>query len=186
MDVNFANMINRMIRAATLQADVFEEVEHDPTLDQEALMAVVTVALINGILGFFGTLIFGEGFIGAVSTLLFGVIGAVVTYLLYAYLAFYVGTNFFGGTADFGELRRVLGYAYAPNIVGSIPCIGWIIALIWTFVAGVVAIRQALDVDNTNAILTAVISIVIAFFVVLIVGSVLGIGGFAFGTLLGG
>lgn len=186
MDVDFAGMFNRMIRAATLQADVFEEVEHDPTKDQEALVAVLTVALINGILGFLGTLVFGDGFIAAVSSLVFGVIGAVVIYLLYAYLAFYIGTRLFGGTADFGELRRVLGYAYAPNVVGSIPCVGWVVAPIWVFVAGTVAIRQALDVDTTNAVLTALISVAIAFVLILVIGGALGVTGAAFGTFLGG
>lgn len=183
MNVDFAGMINRMIRAATLQASVFDEVEHDPTKDQEALVAVITVAVINGVLGFLGQLVVGEAFFAATSSLIFGVVGAVLTYLLYAYIAFYVGTNFFEGTADFGELRRVLGYAYAPNIVGSIPCIGWIIAPIWMAAAGVVAIRQALDVDTTNALLTAVISIIVAFFLIFIVGAALGITSFAFSSI---
>jgi hypothetical protein len=180
--MDFGGMVNRMIRAATLQVDVFEEVEHDPTKDQEALVAVVTVAVINGILGFLGSLVFRQGASAALLTLVFGIIGAVVIYLLYAYLAFFIGTRLFGGTADFGELRRVLGYAYAPNIFGSIPCLGWVIAPIWVFVAGVVAIRQALDVDTANALLTSLIAVAVAFAIVLIIGAVFGVTGAALGA----
>lgn len=180
--MDFGGMIGRMIRAAMLQPDVFEEVEHDPTKDQEALMAVVTVAVINGILGLIGGLVFSQNTGSALFTLIFSIIGAIVIYLLFAYLAFFIGTRLFGGTADFGELRRVLGYAYGPQIFGSIPCIGWVIAPIWVFVAGVIAIRQALDVDTANAVLTSLVAVAVAFAVVLVIGAALGVTSYALGA----
>lgn len=173
--LDFGGMIQRMIRAAMLDAQVFEEVEHDPTKDQEALMAVLFVALVNGILSFPISLIFGHGFVNSVFSLVFGVVWTVIGYYLYAYLAFYIGTSLFQGQADFGELRRVLGYAYAPAILSWIPCLGFLVAAVWSFVAGVIAIRQALDVDTTKALLTALISIAVIFIVGALLGSILGL-----------
>ncbi len=175
-EVDFAGMVNRMIRAAMLDAQVFEEVEHDPSKDQEALMAVLVVAMVNGVLAFPISLMRGHSFATAVTSLVFGIVWTVIGYYIYAYLAFYIGTSLFQGQADFGELRRVLGYAYAPTIFNWIPCIGPIVAAVWSFVVGVVAIRQALDVDTTKALLTALISIAVIFVLAMILGGILGAG----------
>ncbi len=183
MNVDFAGMVQRMIRAAMLDVQLFEEVEHDPSKDQEALMAVITVAVVNAILMFPMNLLFGKGFVASVTAFVFGLIWTVIGYYIYAYLAFFVGTNLFQGTADFGELKRVLGYAYAPAIFSWIPCIGPIVAGIWMIVTGVVAIRQALDVDTTKAVLTAIISIVIMLIIYAILGSILGLGAIGMGAL---
>ena len=79
-----------------------------------------------------------------------------------------MGTSLFGGEADLGEMLRVIGFAYAPQFLGIIPCIGWLIGAIWTLIAGFIAVRQGLDLDNTKAFLTIVIG-----FVVYIVGAVI-------------
>ncbi len=175
--IDFAGMINRMIRAAMLDVQLYEEVEHDETKTQEALMVVLLIALVNGVLSFPLNLFLGRGFLGSTFALVYGVLWTIVGYFLYAYLAYYIGTTLFGGTADFGELRRVLGYAYTPSIVAWFPCVGFIVAAIWTFAAGVIAIRQALDVDTTKAVLTALISVAIIFIIGMVVGSIIGVGG---------
>ncbi len=174
--VDVGGMINRMIRAAMLDAQLYEEVEHDETKTQEALLVVLLVAVVNGVLSLPMNLILGRGFLTSLFGLVFGLVWTVIAYFIYAYLAFFIGTSLFGGTADFGELRRVLGYAYTPSIVTWIPCVGFIVAAIWTFVAGVVAIRQALDVDTTRAVLTALISVAVIFIIAMILGGILGVG----------
>ncbi len=177
--VNAAGMINRMIRAAMLDAQLYEEVEHDPSKDQEALMVVILVALVNGILAFPFNLLLGRGFVTSVFLLVFNIIWTLIAYYLYAYVTYWVGTSLFQGTADVGELRRVLGYAYAPAIFLWVPCIGWLIVPIWLLVTGIIAVRQALDVDTTKAVLTVLISIVIIFVVYLILASIFGLGSFS-------
>ncbi len=185
MDVDFAGMVNRMIRAAMLDVQLFEEVEHDPSKDQEALVAVIAVALINAILSFPMSLMRGHGFVRSVAILIFSLVWTVIGYYIYAYLAYLVGTNVFQGTADAGELRRVLGYAYAPMIFSWIPCLGPVVAGLWMIATGVVAIRQALDVDTTRAVLTAIIAIVIIFVLYAILAGILGLGLLGFGALAG-
>jgi hypothetical protein len=115
------------------------------------------------------------------------VIIGIVNYYIWAYVTYFVGTNLFQGTADVGEMLRTLGYASSPRVLGLlgfIPCVGWLIALagaIWALVAAIVAVRQALDFDDTvKAIITVligwVIILVIQFVIFAILGTVFGVG----------
>ena len=165
--MDFGAMINRMIRAATLDVDFYEEVEADTGLTQEALMVVILVSIAGGISAFLGGII-GGSIIGAFVGLVVLVIIGIINYYIWAYVTYFVGTNLFQGTADVGEMLRTLGYASSPRvlgILGFIPCVGWLIALagaIWALVAAIVAVRQALDFDDTiHAIITVIIGWVI-------------------------
>jgi len=97
--------------------------------------------------------------------------------------------NLFHGTADYGELLRTIGYAYSPNVLGFfsfIPILGWLIALvgsIWALVAGVIAVRQALDFDTTKAVLTVVIGWVVMMIVAAIIAGIFGLGAVTMGSL---
>jgi hypothetical protein len=56
---------------------------------------------------------------------------------------------------DMGELLRVIGYAYAPNLFGVfafIPALGVVISTVvafWLLAATILAVRQALDYVST-------------------------------------
>ncbi len=192
--MDFNTMINRMIRAVRLDVGLYEEVEADTSLNQEALLVVVLVSIAGGIGGFIGGLIGGN--IGsALLGLIVAVILGVVNYYIWAYVTYFVGTSLFGGTADPGEMLRVLGYASAPralDVLSFIPCVGGIISLaaaIWALVASVVAVRQGLDFDTTKAVITCVIGWVVILVINVVVGVVLGAGAFGLGmltTALGG
>jgi hypothetical protein len=188
--MDFAAMINRVMRAAMLDVNLYEEVEADTSLTQEALMVVILVSIAGGIGNFLAGIIGGS--IGAaVGGLIFGVVIGVVNYYIWAYVTFFVGTNLFHGTADVGELLRTLGYASGPRVLSIltfIPCLGGLVALvgaIWALVAGVIAVRQALDFDTTNAVLTVIIGWVIVLIITLVVGAVLGVGALGLGALGG-
>jgi len=183
--MDFGTMVKRLIRAARLDVSLYEEVEADTTLTQEALIAVALIAIINGVVGFIANLLVGTGIGLAFLSLVWGVVWAVIGYFLYAFLAYIIGTNLFQATTDFGEMRRVLGYAYGPMIFSLVPCVGWIVAFVWTLITGVVAIRQAMDTDTTKAAITAGIAIVIVVIIGAVVGALLGIGGAGFSALFG-
>ena len=53
-----ASMIDRMVKAAKLNVDFYNEAEKDTSLTQEALLVVVLVSLLGGI----GTTTFWEQF----------------------------------------------------------------------------------------------------------------------------
>jgi len=192
--MNFAKMINRVTRAAMLDVNLYEEVEADTSLNQEALIVVILVSIAGGIGSFLATVFQGE--IGpAVVSLLVTIALGVVNYYIWAYITYFVGTRLFEGTADAGELLRTLGYASGPRVLallGFIPCLGGLAALagaIWALIAGVIAVRQALDFDTTKAVLTVIIGWVIVLAISLVVGLVFGVGALgvgALGSLLGG
>jgi dolichyl-phosphate-mannose--protein O-mannosyl transferase len=77
-------------------------------------------------------------------------------------------------------MLRAVGFAYAPMVLGIIPCFGWIIGLIWTLAALVVAIRQGLDLDTTKAVVVGVIGFILVVILNFVVNSVLGVGSFLF------
>jgi len=189
MDTN--SLIQNMIRAAKLDVDFFNAVEHDESKNQEALTVVIIVAIISAI-GSAAAGFFSNGLTAALMGLVFSLLMVIVGYYIFAYLSHFIGTKFFGGTAEVGEVLRTFGYAYSPQVLGIlaiIPCLGALASLIgsiWSLVAGVVALREAMDFDTTKAILTAVIAWVIMFVIFGILAMILGVGGMGAAALLGG
>jgi len=190
--MDFGTMLNRLIRAARLDISLYEEVEADTALTQEAITAVVIIAILSGIGTGLGTLIGGAGVGAFFVSLIVGVIVAVAGFFIWAFLTYFIGVNLFKGTADYGELVRTLGYAYGPNVLGLlafIPIIGRLLSLagsIWALVCGVVAVRQALDFDTTKAVLTVIIGWIVVIVITLLIGAITGLGVFGLAALSGG
>ncbi len=182
-------LVDRMIKAAMLDKSLYEEVERDTTATTQALMVVIIVSLASGIGGAVRAIFAGHPGL-AVSGLIGGLIMAIIMWAVWSLVVYFVGTSVFGGTATPGEVLRVVGFAYTPNtlsIVSFIPILGGLIALIasiWTLVAGVVAVRQALDVDTTKAILTIIIAAIVVFVVMAILGVVFAAIGLGFLAVL--
>jgi hypothetical protein len=185
-----AGMVDRMVRASRLEPELYEEVEADSTLNQEALMVVIIVSVAAGIGGLIAGLIAGDAG-AAILGLVVGVVLGVVNYYIWAYVTYFVGTNLFNGTATVGEMLRTLGFASAPRILGLlvfIPCVGPLISLvgaIWSLVAGVIAVRQALDFDTGKAVITVIIGWVIILIITFVVAAIIGVGMAGVGALGG-
>ncbi len=92
------------------------------------------------------------GFLVVIAT---NMVVAVIGWIIWAATTTVVGTRVFGGTTNFGEMLRLLGYAQAPRIIALVPLLGPV-AGIWTLVASVIAIRQGLDFDTPRAIGSAI------------------------------
>jgi hypothetical protein len=140
---------DRIIRAAKLDANLYEEVEADNTAMGQAVGVVVLSSVAAG-LGSIGDM----GFVG----LLTGTIGALISWFVWAYLTYFIGTKLLPEPqtkADLGELLRTIGFASSPGLIrvlGIIPGLTTVIffvAGIWMLVAMVVAVRQALDYQST-------------------------------------
>lgn len=185
-------MIDRMIRAARLDSSLYEEAEHDLSLTGEALRVVVLVALLGGLGALLDHFVSGGrgGLGGALFSFLVYLVQAVVGWGIWAWLTYFIGTRVFHGTATWGELLRTIGYAYSPHVLDLfrfIPCLGpllFAIAWIWSVVAGVVAVRQALDFDTGKAIGTVVIGWIIQAIVTGVVLLISG-GAAAIGRAIG-
>ena len=140
--------VQRMIGAARLDTRAFEEVEADRTATTQALAVVVLSSVAGGV-------VVGDGVRGLVVGTLAGLLGWVI----WAWLIYMIGTRWLpepGTTADTGELLRVIGFATAPGIlrvVGVLPLLANLamaITAVWTLVAVVVGVRQALDYRSTG------------------------------------
>lgn len=148
-----SSLTDRMIRAATLQVDVYEEVEHDESATGQAALVVAIVALASAI----------GGIEGGISGIIGGLIAAVLGWLIWAGVTYLIGDKLLGGTATWGELLRTIGFAQSPGVLyvlAFIPLLGWLVRLvvaIWILVAGIIAIRQALDFGTGKAIVTALL-----------------------------
>jgi hypothetical protein len=159
-----------MIRAARLDAAVYEEIEHDTTATVQSgivvVLGAISAGLANGVrLGFLSLL--------AVSLL------ALASWSFYAWLAY-----FFGGTVlkgpltqtNWGEIARTLGFANAPRLLlllAAIPGLAVIALLIpfWIIATTVVALRAALDCGTTRAAIVAIIaSLAQAFLTAVLLG----------------
>lgn len=147
------SIVDRMRGAAMLDVPTYEEVEHDTTATGQAAIVVILAAIASAIGAY------GRGGEGVIAVLF----GSVLGWLLWAGITYVVGTRLFGGTATWGELLRTLGFAQAPGVLliaAIIPVFGWLVRIavsIWLLATGFVAIRQALDVDNGKAFLTAIV-----------------------------
>ena len=138
----------RMIRAAKLDVNLYEEVEADKTAMRQAMGVVVLSSLAAGI---------GSMSMGSVN-LLFVTIAALIGWYVWAYVTYFIGTKLLPEPqtkADHGELLRTIGFSSSPGLIrvlGIIPGLAGIVfavASIWMLVAMVIAVRQALDYSGT-------------------------------------
>jgi hypothetical protein len=179
---------DRLRRATLLDAKLYQEVEENTDLNQEALLIVVAVSLLSGIGALIGGIIgggIGTALLAAVITVIVG----IVNYYIWSYVTYYVGTRLFEGTADPGEMLRVLGYAQTPRLLGLlsfIPCVGWLFnlaGLVLSLIASIIGIREALDFDTGNAVITAIVGWLIVLVVSVVVNLVFGVGAIGLGAL---
>ena len=188
--MDFNMMLGRALRAARLDVTLYNEVEADASLSREALYVVIIVSVLSGI-GSFLSLLFSGSIIGALLSLIVGIAFGILAYYLFCYVAHWVGTSMFKGQGDVGEVLRTVGYASGVRAIGLlafIPCIGWLIGLaglVWWIAASVVALREALDIDTGNAIVTAVIGGVIVVAIYAAIAAVMAILGFGVASLSG-
>lgn len=165
-------MFDRVMGVFKLDANTFEAIEHDSAATSQAAIIVALVALLSGVGSGLGAAISGSNFLMPFISQL---VWAFISWLLWALVTYFVGTSFFGGKASVEEMLRVIGYAQAPSLLAIIPCVGWIIGLIWALAAGFVAVRQGLDLDNTKAFFTVAIGFVLVVIGYIILGSVFGV-----------
>jgi hypothetical protein len=159
-------VVDRIMRALRLDTLVFREIAEDQNAMTEAAIIVVAVTLLSAIGSAIGNAIDGASAGSVIGGFFFDWLawGILVGWVGWAVVTYFVGTALFQGRTDIPEMMRVLGYASAPRLLGIfgiIPCLGWIAALAGAFLsllAGVVAIREAMEFDTGKAVITVLIS----------------------------
>jgi hypothetical protein len=144
-----ANMVDRMIRAAKLDAQLYEEVEADKGALGQAMGVVLLASVAGGV---------GSGRLGGFSGILIGTVGALIAWFIWAALTYFIGTRILPEPttrADIGELLRTTGFSSSPGLIrvlGLVPGITGIVFLVssvWMLTAMIIAVRQALDYRST-------------------------------------
>ncbi|NJD59561.1 MAG: hypothetical protein C3F13_18535 [Anaerolineales bacterium] len=144
-------MLARVMGVFKLDTKTFDEIEGNTSLTLYAAIIVGLVALVSGV----GTGLFNGFFNRSVVGGFFGtLISTILGWVVWSVLTWFVGTRFFGGQATIDEMLRVIGFAYLPLFLSIIPCVGSVIGAIWALVAGFIAVRQGLDLDNTKTFMT--------------------------------
>jgi len=172
-------MIDRIIRAIRLDPTLYREVADDESYMTEGIIIVAIVTLLSAFGAGLGAAIgdTGRGFFGAflsdaVSRVLLG-------WLMWAVISYFVG-SMLGGKSSIAEMARTLAYAQAPAfiaVLSFIPCIGFLFALAAFFLslgAGVIAIRESMEFDTMNAVITAVIGFLLYMAASVIIGIFFG------------
>jgi hypothetical protein len=181
-------LLERMMRAARLDVNLYEEVEHDLNATSQAATVVGIVALCGGLGNGIALAMGGQtgfaivGFIG-------GILMAFIGWIAWAYITYFIGTSLFKGQATPGELLRTIGFAQSPavlNILAFIPFVGGLVGLVvfvWLLITAVVALRQALDISTGQAVITAVIGFIPMLLLYCLYGAVIAGGGILTGAI---
>ncbi len=160
--MNFADLSGII----TLKPDAYRRVAHDPSALTPALIIVVVVTIISAALT---ALLAANTVIAVVSALT----GVLFGWLLASVLLALVARTLFQGDTNVGEMLRMLGFVYVFNILGIIPIVGGIAALVLSAIGTVIGIREAANLDTQKSVITAVITWVIVFIVnSIIVGAI--------------
>jgi len=169
------NFKDRIIRAAKLDVNLYEEVEADKGALRQAMGVVVLSSIAAGLgsierIGFSGILI--------------GTITALISWYVWAYLTYFIGTKLLPEPktkADHGELLRTVGFSSSPGLIrvlGIIPGLArivFLVAAIWMLVAMVIAVRQALDYQSTlRAVGVCIIGWIIQSLILMLIFSIFG------------
>jgi len=181
-----------MIRAAKLNVNLYEEVEADTTANKQSFLAVLIVSVATGI---------GSGIAGAftggglwfVWGLLSGIAFSIIGWLAWSFFAYLIGTKIFKGretSATWGELLRTIGFSNSPGVFrffSFIPFIGGFISFavsVWALIAGVIAVRQALDFSTRRALATCIVGWIIYMLIVFLASTFLLGAGFLSGAFI--
>lgn len=138
-----------MLRAAKLDAQLYEEVEADKSAMPQAIIVVVLSSLAFGI----GIIdIYGSSAILRITII------SLISWFVWAYVIYFIGVKILPTpetVSDHGELLRTIGFSCSPGILRVLvllPFVGPLIFIIieaWTLIAMVIAVRQALDYKST-------------------------------------
>jgi hypothetical protein len=171
-------LLNKMIRAARLDIDFYEEVEADINATTEALLVVVIASIAGGI----GLSLAGLGTGNILYMLIKMSLFALIGWIIWAGITYWVGTTILKGpetSSSYGELLRTIGYSASPGVLRIfvfIPVLGSLIALvssIWMLTAMIIAVRQALDFTTGRAIGTCIIGWIIQMILIILISPAL-------------
>ena len=148
------SIINRMLGAALLEPEPYQEAALTPSIKTQALLVAIVSSIAMGL----GSL--GAGPMGFVL----GTIAGLAGWGVYVFAAYRTATARFQvprSTAIWGSTWRVLALASTPRlflVFTLVPGIGFLVGLAvhaWLLLTTVSALRPALDLDTRPTIIVA-------------------------------
>lgn len=139
----------RLTGVLKLHPATFEEIEASPSATWQAVAVVVIASVAAGI---------GAGLTRGPLSLVQVTLAALIGWIMWAGVTYLIGGRLLrepGTHTDMGELLRVIGFSYAPNMFAFfafIPFLGRVVQVVvafWLLAATVIAVRQALDYRST-------------------------------------
>jgi hypothetical protein len=185
--------MDRIISALTFKREVYADVEHDSSFTTTAWLIVAVVSFLNAL---------GSGSSDNILNWLINALGgavfAIVGFAVAAFVIDLVGRTIFKAESSFNEVVRTVGLAYVWQVFGVLGTLGVFIPLLLCVVGPVkfvawilwvisafIAVKEALDLEWLQTIITVVLGWVAFFIVVLIGGLILGALGIAGAALFG-
>src|SRR5690606_25786712 len=115
-----------------------------------------------------------------------GTILAVIAFAVGCFVVNWVGKSLFKAEVTFDEVVRTMGLANIWNAASLLSivliCISPIVWLL-SIAASALAVKEALDLEWVQTIITVVIAWVAIFFINLVIGGILGVGSAVLGGL---
>ena len=171
-------LADRMFRAAMLDPLVFDEIKEDSTAMFQAVQVIVIVAVIGVISSVVQALnapVDSALQTNMLNNIAVSTAAAVFGWLLWALLAYLIGTGLFGGTGSYVEMLRALAFAQSPSVITIltvplvfVPFAGAVLggllglaAALWVLIVDVVATRQTLGISTGKATITTIITAIV-------------------------
>ena len=152
-----SRFIDRLFRAARLDAGLYDEVVADTKAMFQAMMAVFIYSAASAY-GSFGR--------AGVTGINFGMITTLFGWYVWAFSSYFIGVRLLSGAqagVDRKAVLRALGFATSPGLIrllGLIPGMSgaaFLIASVWMIAAASVALKQALGFESTSRAVVACI-----------------------------
>ncbi len=140
--------LNRLIRAAMLDAGLYAEVSADTKTMFQAMMAVFIYSMASAYGGF------GRAGVAGIN---FGMLTTVIGWYIWAFSNYFIGVRLLPEAETKGDRKAVLramGFASSPGLIrllGLIPDLAgviFLVASIWMIMAAVAAVKQALNYES--------------------------------------
>ncbi len=167
-DVDFGGAFKQLVEVLKLNKKAIESVASNVKGGAAAAIFLVAGAIAAPL----GSLLFGYKFMNVVYrpdivTVLIQAALAVVMTVAVLFITTMVANKLFKGKGSFADYFRVMGLVYGLNVVAflgvAVPSLTSLVSLIigiWILVVTFYAIQTIFKLDNTNAILTIIVTVV--------------------------
>ncbi len=142
------DLVKGAIHAARFDLSFYNQIENDRSYTKRALVVVLVGWTAIGIGNWLADMSWSTA-LGIV----WAIVGGTTGWVAWSAIATVIGTRLYRGTADLGQMLRVLGFAQAPLVIGIVPRLD-VVGYVWALVASVFAIREGMEFTTGRALFT--------------------------------